>query len=117
MNYSDILEATQRNISYQVVKSIMGEWEAERWLAWNQSAARAFAILEARKLNNRGSWYRPLSKQGRSLPITDRRTRGYKHYRTEQLSWFADYEKRCPPPKEPQGSNVIMSRLMGASNG
>lgn len=115
MNYSSIIEATQRNISYQVVKSIMGEWEADRWLAWADSAARTFAMQEARKLNNRGSWHRPLSKQGRSLRITDRRTRGYKHMRTVQLSWFADYEKRCPPPKEPQGSNVMMQRILGVT--
>lgn len=117
MNYRTVLEATQENISYQVIKSIAGEWEADRWYAWTHSAAHAFAILEARKLNNRSSWYRPLSKQGSNLPITDRRTRGYKRMATAQSTYFADYEQRCPPPKEPQGSNTLLSRIMGASHG
>lgn len=90
--FSDkVLEITERVYTYEIIKQVFGEYDADEYQAYQFSqgeADKAWAV----DLNTRGD---------KLLRLTDRRTRGYKFLQARRKEFDKAYEKQHPrPPKK-----------------
>jgi len=92
MNYSDrVLQVTQDAITPYVIEQIAGKFARRKHEAWRNSKEYATALHEAFAMNWR--------KTGK-LPLTDKRTRGYRHLNKAYDKFMAMYVKENPERPE-----------------
>lgn len=110
MTPNSVTRITSEYFTYEVLRNIAGVYVADQWKAYHNSADKLLYEKQARKLNRRGfinGIFMP-----RQLSIDDKRTVGGKFLVASRANWQRHYEQVNPPPKEPQGSNAMLARIM-----